>query len=225
MRRTLSRLRWPDANVTRRAGTPRYSATCLHTLVLAFPSTGAAVVRTSRRPARRPPTLFRLAPGTTRMASRVSSLGFDTGARIRDHRRPRRPENVTVTSETEATDSPTLAKELSDEDGVRVLDGGEGLTILHVVMAKRPADAGNPIPHNHRMSAVIGVIYGTEENGFRTLLADPRAVWSTRARRVRRARDGQRHDPLGEEPFERTAIKRVARLQRRPHRRREEHVV
>ena len=47
-----------------------------------------------------------------------------------------------------------------------MLHGGEDLTILHVVMPKRPAGAGDPIPHNHRMSAVIGVMYGSEENAF-----------------------------------------------------------
>jgi predicted metal-dependent enzyme (double-stranded beta helix superfamily) len=59
-----------------------------------------------------------------------------------------------------------LVEELSDDDGVRVVHGSEGLTILHVVMPMRPADAGKPIPHNHRMSAVIGVIHGSEENHF-----------------------------------------------------------
>jgi predicted metal-dependent enzyme (double-stranded beta helix superfamily) len=59
-----------------------------------------------------------------------------------------------------------VAKELPLDAGVRVLHGGENLTILHVVMPERPVGAGNPIPHNHRMWALIGVIHGSEHNRF-----------------------------------------------------------
>jgi predicted metal-dependent enzyme (double-stranded beta helix superfamily) len=59
-----------------------------------------------------------------------------------------------------------LIEELPLEAGVNVLHGAEDLTILHVVMAERPVDAGNPIPHNHRLWAVIGVMHGSEENEF-----------------------------------------------------------
>jgi predicted metal-dependent enzyme (double-stranded beta helix superfamily) len=50
--------------------------------------------------------------------------------------------------------------------GVSVLHGGDELTILHVVMAARPVGAGNPIPHNHLLWAVIGVVHGGEDNEF-----------------------------------------------------------
>ena len=46
------------------------------------------------------------------------------------------------------------------------MHGAEDLTILHVVTAERPVDAGNPIPHNHLMWALIGVTHGSEENEF-----------------------------------------------------------
>ena len=59
-----------------------------------------------------------------------------------------------------------LIDELPLEAGVNVLHGADDLTILHVVMAERPAGAGNPIPHNHRMWALIGVLHGREENEF-----------------------------------------------------------
>ena len=59
-----------------------------------------------------------------------------------------------------------LIEELPLEAGVTVLHGAEDLTILHVVMAERPVGAGNPIPHNHRLWAVIGVMHGSEENEF-----------------------------------------------------------
>ena len=58
----------------------------------------------------------------------------------------------------------SLAKERPLDAGVRVLHGGEDLTILHVVMPERPVSAGNPIPHNHLMWAVIGVTHGSEHN-------------------------------------------------------------
>ena len=37
---------------------------------------------------------------------------------------------------------------------------------MHVVMAERPVGAGNPIPHNHQLWALIGVTHGSEENEF-----------------------------------------------------------
>ena len=40
----------------------------------------------------------------------------------------------------------TLIDELPLEVGVNVLHGAEDLTILHVVMAERPAGAGNRFP-------------------------------------------------------------------------------
>ena len=65
-----------------------------------------------------------------------------------------------------------LVEELPSEAGVKVLHVGEGLTVLQVVMAERPAGAGNPIPHKHLMWAVIGVMHGAEENEFFRLSAD-----------------------------------------------------
>ena len=59
-----------------------------------------------------------------------------------------------------------LIEELPLEPGVKVLHGAEDLTILHVAMAERPIGAGNPIPHNHLMWALIGVTHGSEENEF-----------------------------------------------------------
>jgi predicted metal-dependent enzyme (double-stranded beta helix superfamily) len=59
-----------------------------------------------------------------------------------------------------------LLEELPLKADVNVLHGGEDLTILHVVMAERPAGAGRPIPHNHLMWALIGVTHGSEENEF-----------------------------------------------------------
>jgi predicted metal-dependent enzyme (double-stranded beta helix superfamily) len=59
-----------------------------------------------------------------------------------------------------------LLEELPLEAGVKVLYGAEDLTILHVVMAERPVGAGRPIPHNHLMWALVGVMHGSEENEF-----------------------------------------------------------
>jgi len=66
----------------------------------------------------------------------------------------------------------SVAKELSLDAGVRVLHGGEDLTILHVVMPERPVGAGNPVPHNHCMWALIGVTHGSEHNRFFRRAAD-----------------------------------------------------
>jgi predicted metal-dependent enzyme (double-stranded beta helix superfamily) len=35
-----------------------------------------------------------------------------------------------------------------------------------VVMPERPVGAGDPIPHNHRIWAIIGVTHGSEKNEF-----------------------------------------------------------
>ena len=59
-----------------------------------------------------------------------------------------------------------LTEELSLDPGVRLLHNGEDVTVLHVVMAERPLGAGEPIPHNHLMWAVIGVTHGSEQNAF-----------------------------------------------------------
>ncbi len=59
-----------------------------------------------------------------------------------------------------------LTEKLSLDPGVRLLHNGEDMTILHVVMAKRPLGAGEPLPHNHLMWAVIGVTHGSEQNAF-----------------------------------------------------------
>ena len=59
-----------------------------------------------------------------------------------------------------------LVGELPFEAGVKVLHAADDLTILHVVMAERPVGAGKPIPHNHLMWALIGVMHGSEENEF-----------------------------------------------------------
>ena len=59
-----------------------------------------------------------------------------------------------------------LLNELPLEADVKILHSAEDLTILHVVMAERPAGAGRPIPHNHLMWALIGVTHGSEENEF-----------------------------------------------------------
>jgi predicted metal-dependent enzyme (double-stranded beta helix superfamily) len=59
-----------------------------------------------------------------------------------------------------------LLDELPREAGVKVMHSAEDLTILHVVMAERPARVGRPIPHNHLMWALIGVTHGSEENEF-----------------------------------------------------------
>jgi predicted metal-dependent enzyme (double-stranded beta helix superfamily) len=65
-----------------------------------------------------------------------------------------------------ATNDPELAEALGLAPGVNMLHNGEDVTILHVVMAPRPDESGEPIPHNHRMWAVIGVMRGSEENKF-----------------------------------------------------------
>ena len=59
-----------------------------------------------------------------------------------------------------------LLDELPLEADVKVLHSAEDVTILHVVMAERPVGAGRPIPHNHRMWALIGVTHGSEANEF-----------------------------------------------------------
>jgi predicted metal-dependent enzyme (double-stranded beta helix superfamily) len=65
-----------------------------------------------------------------------------------------------------------LIGDLPVEPGVTVVHGADDLTILHVVMAERPAGAGNPIPHNHRLWAAIGVVHGSEHNEFFRRSAD-----------------------------------------------------
>ncbi len=59
-----------------------------------------------------------------------------------------------------------LPAELSQAEGIRTLYRGQDLTVLHVVIPKRPAAAPNPIPHNHLMWAVIGIMHGGEDNAF-----------------------------------------------------------
>jgi len=59
-----------------------------------------------------------------------------------------------------------LLEELPLEANVKILHSADDLTILHVVMAERPEDAGRPIPHNHLMWALIGVTHGSEANEF-----------------------------------------------------------
>jgi predicted metal-dependent enzyme (double-stranded beta helix superfamily) len=59
-----------------------------------------------------------------------------------------------------------LIEELPLASGVKILHSADDLTILHVVMAERPAGAGKPIPHDHVMWALIGVVHGSEENEF-----------------------------------------------------------
>jgi predicted metal-dependent enzyme (double-stranded beta helix superfamily) len=65
-----------------------------------------------------------------------------------------------------ATKDARLAKALGRTPGVNVLHNGADITILHVVMEPRPDHAGDPIPHDHRLWAVIGVLHGSEENRF-----------------------------------------------------------
>jgi len=57
-----------------------------------------------------------------------------------------------------------VVEDLSLDPGVRILHASEDLTILHVVMSERPVGAGDPIPHNHLMWAMIGVTHGREHN-------------------------------------------------------------
>jgi predicted metal-dependent enzyme (double-stranded beta helix superfamily) len=58
----------------------------------------------------------------------------------------------------------SIARNLSLDEGVRILHNSEDLTILHVVMSKRPVGVGDPIPHNHSMWAAVGVTHGSEHN-------------------------------------------------------------
>ncbi len=73
MRRVLSRERCPRAISTVLVGTPRCRATSRRTASLAASSTGAADVRTTRRPSRSPPTSSRRARGITLISSRIAS--------------------------------------------------------------------------------------------------------------------------------------------------------
>ena len=59
-----------------------------------------------------------------------------------------------------------LAAELSHDVGIRTLYRGQDLTVLHVVIPKRPAAAPTPVSHNHLMWAVIGIMHGGEDNAF-----------------------------------------------------------
>ena len=59
-----------------------------------------------------------------------------------------------------------LAEELSHETGIRTLYRAPDLTVLHVVIPRRPADAPHPVAHNHLMWACIGVVHGGEDNAF-----------------------------------------------------------
>jgi predicted metal-dependent enzyme (double-stranded beta helix superfamily) len=65
-----------------------------------------------------------------------------------------------------AVRDPRLTKQLQLDPGVRLLHNSEHLTVLHVVMPERPVGAGDPVPHNHTMWAIIGVTHGTEQNEF-----------------------------------------------------------
>jgi predicted metal-dependent enzyme (double-stranded beta helix superfamily) len=66
----------------------------------------------------------------------------------------------------------SIARELSLDAGVRILHSSKDLTILHVVMSERPVGAGDPIPHNHSMWAMIGVTHGNEYNQLFRRAAD-----------------------------------------------------
>jgi predicted metal-dependent enzyme (double-stranded beta helix superfamily) len=59
-----------------------------------------------------------------------------------------------------------LTEELSDETGIRTLHRGDDLTILHVVIPMRAVGAPSPVPHDHLMWAVIGILHGGEDNAF-----------------------------------------------------------
>lgn len=56
-----------------------------------------------------------------------------------------------------------LAEELSHETGIRTLYRARDLTVLHVVIPRRPTTAPNPVPHNHLMWACIGILHGRRE--------------------------------------------------------------
>ncbi len=59
-----------------------------------------------------------------------------------------------------------LANELFDQPGLRRLYHSDTLTVAHVAIPKRRADAPPPVAHDHRMWAVIGMIRGGEDNAF-----------------------------------------------------------
>jgi predicted metal-dependent enzyme (double-stranded beta helix superfamily) len=59
-----------------------------------------------------------------------------------------------------------LVGELSDQPGLRRLYHSDALTVAHVVIPKRRADAPSPVAHDHRMWAVIGMMRGSEDNEF-----------------------------------------------------------
>jgi predicted metal-dependent enzyme (double-stranded beta helix superfamily) len=59
-----------------------------------------------------------------------------------------------------------LIDELSHEPGIRRLYRAGDLTVGHVVIPKRRPGDPNPVPHNHLMWAVIGIIHGGEDNAF-----------------------------------------------------------
>lgn len=59
-----------------------------------------------------------------------------------------------------------LTSELSDQLGIRRLYHSDALTVAHMVIPKRSADAPPPVAHDHRMWAVIGMLAGSEDNEF-----------------------------------------------------------
>ncbi len=59
-----------------------------------------------------------------------------------------------------------LIGELSDEAGIRILYSGQELTVLHVVIPRRSTSARTPVPHDHLMWSVIGLLHGGEDNAF-----------------------------------------------------------
>jgi predicted metal-dependent enzyme (double-stranded beta helix superfamily) len=71
---------------------------------------------------------------------------------------------ATVEVVEQALRDQSIARDLSLDEGVRILHNSENLTILHVVMSKRAAGIGDPIPHNHSMWAAVGVTHGSEHN-------------------------------------------------------------
>jgi predicted metal-dependent enzyme (double-stranded beta helix superfamily) len=96
------------------------------------------------------------------LVTAIEEFVAECSAAVQEHR------GVTASKEVleRAVRDRRLIEELPLEAGVTVVHGADDLTILHVVMAKRPAGAGNPIPHDHRLWAAIGVVYGSEENEF-----------------------------------------------------------
>ena len=101
------------------------------------------------------------------------------------------------------SDPASLLRQIGEPDkaAVQVLHQAPDLTVLNVIWAPKQVT----LPHEHRMSAVIGMYSGREDNTFWRRLFEPdqipdRARWRSSPGRRRRHDSRPRRNPFRRQP-------------------------